>query len=283
MRHSEDKAIADPHTTAGWRAGSSGNSAPRHAALVVAHPGHELRVHHWLERTRAKVLVLTDGSGGAGASRLASTTAVLARTGAVPGPLYGRLSDRALYAALLAGDLPLFRALAAEIVAALRDLGAQVVAGDAIEGYNPSHDVCRLLVDAAVARLAAEGLPVANLEFPLDAAPEPLAARDREGGVELTLDDAALDRKLAAAFAYPELREETEAALARFGPERFRLETLRPARSGALCDRHPMPPYYETYGERQVAAGRYSEVLRCARHVEPVALDLAAWAADGAA
>src|SRR5207302_1404403 len=31
------------------------------SALLVAHPGHELRVHGWLERERPLVFVLTDG------------------------------------------------------------------------------------------------------------------------------------------------------------------------------------------------------------------------------
>lgn len=31
------------------------------AALVVAHPGHELRVYGWLEQARPRVFVLTDG------------------------------------------------------------------------------------------------------------------------------------------------------------------------------------------------------------------------------
>ena len=30
----------------------------RKAALIVAHPGHELRVHHWMELARPLVLVL---------------------------------------------------------------------------------------------------------------------------------------------------------------------------------------------------------------------------------
>ena len=34
--------------------------------LFVAHPGHELCVHGWLEIARPKVFVLTDGSGRSG-------------------------------------------------------------------------------------------------------------------------------------------------------------------------------------------------------------------------
>src|SRR5207253_5484219 len=31
------------------------------AALVIAHPGHELRVYHWLRLARPSVFILTDG------------------------------------------------------------------------------------------------------------------------------------------------------------------------------------------------------------------------------
>ncbi|HEX8245140.1 MAG TPA: hypothetical protein VF541_16635, partial [Longimicrobium sp.] len=48
-------------------------------ALVVAHPGHELRVYGWMERARPLVFVLTDGSGSGSEGRLESTTGVLAR------------------------------------------------------------------------------------------------------------------------------------------------------------------------------------------------------------
>src|SRR5438552_300306 len=70
------------------------------AALVIAHPGHELRVHAWVELARPLAFVLTDGSGHTGQSRLASTSRLLERTGAAPGGIYGRLTDRALYAAI---------------------------------------------------------------------------------------------------------------------------------------------------------------------------------------
>ena len=37
------------------------------------------------------------------------------------------------------------------------------------------------------------------------------------------------------------------------------------------------PPYYETYGEQQVAAGRYPQVIRLGEHVAPIAAALALW------
>src|SRR5215472_7452132 len=81
------------------------------ALLIVSHPGHELRVHHWLETSKPIVLVLTDGSGSVNGSRLASTTAVLVNAGARAGTIYGRFSDRELYAALVTKNRSLFRRL----------------------------------------------------------------------------------------------------------------------------------------------------------------------------
>jgi len=76
-------------------------------ALIIAHPGHELRVHHWLEKTRPLVFVLTDGSGRTAQSRLHSTTRILERAGATPvlsAPRAGA-PDWAVHALALLRDL----------------------------------------------------------------------------------------------------------------------------------------------------------------------------------
>src|SRR5947209_7156366 len=249
------------------------NSDSPRTALVVAHPGHELRVHRWLELTRPVVCVLTDGSGNHGVSRLGSTTAVLDRVGATPGPIYGRLSDRDLYRAILGGDLGLFSALVDELALGLT--GVDVVAGDAVEGYNPGHDVCRLLLNAAVLRLETEGRRIANFDFPLVGAPDDCPPGDLAAAVRLELDEDSLGRKLDAARAYPELAGEVDAALAAHGSHRFRVECLRPVRYGLdVGPLFPQPPFYETYGEQRVAQGLYGEVIRFRNHLEPLAAEL---------
>jgi hypothetical protein len=246
---------------------------PRRAALVVAHPGHELRVYRWLELTRPVVFVLTDGSGNHGVSRLASTTALLDRAGATAGAIYGRLSDRELYRAVLGGNLGLFTNLADELARDLADV--DVVAGDAVEGYNPGHDVCRLLVNAAVLRLEAEGRRIANLDFPLVGAPDDCPPCNCNETLRLELDEGALHRKLAAARTYPELAGEVDAALANHGSDRFRVECLRPVRYGLdLAPFFAHPPFYETHGENRVAMGLYGEVIRFQGHVAPLAAAL---------
>src|SRR3954454_11266423 len=108
--------------------------------LVVAHPGHELRVYGWLERERPEVFVLTDGSGSSGQSRVSSTVETLRRAGARPGSVFGRFSDRELYEVVLEGRTAVFTELARELAGAFVERGVEVVAADALEGYNPSHD-----------------------------------------------------------------------------------------------------------------------------------------------
>jgi AcrR family transcriptional regulator len=246
---------------------------------VIAHPGHELRVHHWLETAAPMVFVLTDGSGHAGVSRLASTTRLLARAGATPGSIYGRFSDRELYRALLDKDWDRFAVLADELAAALDAAGIEDVAGDAVEGFNPSHDVCRLLLNTALLRLAATtGRRPGNFEIPLESSPEECPAADLEESIRLRLDDAALERKLRAAAGYPEMAAEVERAFARHGRAPFAVECLRPVRYDLeIGGRFAHPPYYETYGERQVAAGHYRDVIRFREHLAPLAAALGEW------
>src|SRR5262245_43976834 len=111
------------------------------AALVVAHPGHELRVHGWLQQVRPLVCVMTDGSGRSGCSRVAATRRLLSEVGARPGGIYGRWTDARVYEALLGGEFAFFTAIAEELAATLVTEQIQYVATDAAEGYNPTHDI----------------------------------------------------------------------------------------------------------------------------------------------
>jgi hypothetical protein len=240
----------------------------RRAVLVIAHPGHELRIHGWLELARPTVCVLTDGSGHSASPRLASSSAILTRAGARLGPVFGRLTDRAIYAAVLARDTRRFADLAVELADVIVAEGADYVVGDALEGYNPAHDLCHVLVATVVALV---GGHVTGWDFPLMRPPDAYPAPPSGSAVTLALDDAAFARKLAAARAYPELTGEVVDAMSRETPVSFRRECLRPASATAIRGTPPEdPPYYETYGERQVAAGRYTEVIRWRAHMARV-------------
>jgi AcrR family transcriptional regulator len=229
-------------------------------------------VHGWLERERPEVFVLTDGSGSDRESRVPSTAELLRRAGARPGSVFGRFSDRELYEVILEGRIEVLAKLVGELADALIELGVEMVAADAIEGYNPSHDVCRVLTDAAVqVARRRTGRAIASYDFLLEGRSDVHPGND-SGSLRFELEDGALERKLAAARSYPEMAYEVDRAFERHGAAAFRIECLRPvdpeADVEALVEE---PPYYETYGEQQVAAGRYPQVLRFREHFLPLA------------
>ncbi|EEF62672.1 hypothetical protein [Pedosphaera parvula] len=245
----------------------------KRAALIIAHPGHELRVHHWLEEAKPVVLVLTDGSGRTSKSRLESTTRILQRAGARPGSIYGRFTDAGIYEIMLQGKsdlvLPLLNETAEFLIAEQIDY----VAGDALEGYNTSHELCRYLIGAAIELARRKtGREIANYDFLLTGRPDECPERLRANAIHLPLDDAAIARKLAAAEGYPELKHEVEGALKQFGKILFAQEWLRPVpnHTGINLD-HAEVPYYESYGEKQKAAGHYQHVIRFREHMLPLA------------
>lgn len=247
------------------------------SALVIAHPGHELRVYGWLEQARPEVFILTDGSGHGSASRLPSSARVVDRAGARPGPIFGRFSDRELYRLLLAGEVEVFARLTLELAGALAELGAAQVASDALEGYNPSHDLCRVVTDTAASIASRRtGRPIAIYDFPLEAAPDDCPEPLRPRAFRIELQGRDLERKLEVARGYPEMAFEVERNLGTHGAGAFAVECLRPVEPLGTADTDleslfSEPPYYERYGERQVKEGHYESVLRFREHFLPVA------------
>jgi len=259
-----------------------------------------LRVHGWLEAARPCVCVLTDGSGRTGRSRLDSTDRILDAAGARPAPVYGPFSDGELYAAVLEHEHPPFVRLVEELASTFVRERVGCVAGDAEEGYNPSHDICRLLVNAAVGLVhRTTAARIASYDFTLVGPPGHCPEHLRADSIRLDLDDAAFARKLSAAHNYPELLAEVEAALSgagsvafgahpdlarRTGREfggacanDFRVEWLRPVAAAGAGPSYlgvRERPFYEAYGEKQVRAGHYQRVLRYREHVLPLAAAL---------
>jgi hypothetical protein len=275
------------------------------AAVVVAHPGHEVRIHGWLERETPLVFVLTDGAGRAGLPRIDATAEYLKRFGMRPGCVFARFTDAEIYGLVLARDFAPFLRLSEELAEAFVGAGVGRVAGDASEGYNTTHDIARLVTNAAVEMAGrASGRRLDNYSFTLIKRPDHCPEPSRAEAVWLRLDDETFARKLDAAFEfYPELAAEARdtlrgegdrvvvdyfkldddehAATDLSGLDMFRVECLRPV---STCDRpfDSEKPYYERRGEERVAEGLYERVIRYREHMRPLADALAENAAGGA-
>ena len=232
--------------------------------LVFAHPGHELRAYHLLERVKPTVVVLTDGSGSTADSRLEASRALLTQAGAQLATTFGAVTDREAYATLMAADATPFLTQVHALADILVTEGVRAVLVDAAEGYNPVHDVCHWIGRAATMRARQFGARIDLFE--LDLVSHPDSSGD---GLRLELDDEAFARKLEATSRYAALEAEADALFDRYGRDAFRVEFLR-----RVIDDEPRQaswiPYYEEVGEARVRQGRYRSVLRYSSHVKPV-------------
>jgi hypothetical protein len=246
----------------------------RHSALVLAHPGHELKVFGWLAECRPMVHILTDGSGG-GVPRLHSTAKLLKRIGAAPGEVFGSVSDAQMYRAILERQIPVFVGMVDRLAASLIEHGTDFVAGDATEEFNPTHDICRALVNAAVfVAQQTSGRLITNYEFCLTEWERHRSEVHDHRCWHLRLNDSLLGEKLRAAADYVELKTEINKAIANKGQEYFRIECLRNV-AGPLATFFPestpaSQPYYETHGEDRVAQDKYASVIRYKQHMLPI-------------
>jgi hypothetical protein len=233
--------------------------------LLVAHPGHELLLHDWICRERPLVHVLTDGSGHSSAPRLAMTTEFLGNAGAAPGAIFGRLSDREAYSMILDGNIPLLQSLVRELAKELGKRQTTMVMCDATEGYNPVHDVCRLIAGAAIdlAKVDAKLYEYAVINGPdsFD------STEDEVLGFEL--DDAAFVAKLNTAGRFATVLPDIEDLLSRYGAEAYRREAFRRILDWTDLGADQSPAY-ERFGEMRVASDRYRRVIRKVEHIVPL-------------
>ncbi len=238
---------------------------PAGPVLVIAHPGHELRIWEWVTLHRPVVFILTDGSGGQGEARIGYSKKILLRAGATLGDWCGAFADREVYDLILQNQV---ERLAAE----LQLQPGRLVVGDLAEGYNTAHDLCRAMINAAVDLAAQDRAAVSrNLAFPLMGDPGKAWEGRLPAAGAIHLDETRLEAKLEAARGCGALRNEVEAALKATGKESFATEYLFETPVGPLRDAVPEePPFYETFGEKRVAEGSYQNVIRYRGHMLPL-------------
>src|SRR5436190_17949240 len=222
--------------------------------LLVAHPGHELLLHGWISRNKPVVHVLTDGTADSSGTRLARTAELLRDLGARSGAIFGRLSDREAYAMILERNTALLLSLVAELAAQLERDQPAIIVGDAAEGYNPVHDLCRLIAGAAIAMA---GVPTRQYEY---AVVNHLHSSDA-AAIVIDLDAAEYAAKMERARGQVAVLADIEELLSRHGADAYRREVLWPVVDWAALDGDAAPPLYERYGEERVAAGRYTTVI----------------------
>jgi len=240
--------------------------------MVIGHPGHELKVCGWITTHHPRVYVLTDGSGQNGVSRLSATENLLAELGAERGEIFGAATDAEIYEAILEQRVSFFLNILDAMAESLVSHSIDFVAGDLSEGFNPTHDLCREVIDAAVALAQrARNVSIPNYGFSLTEGESSYAPSHDRDCMHLRLDRDLLRRKLQAARRYAELSGEIQSAIQNYGEEYFGVECLKKNNLTAL----PLwaesgKPHYERWGEQRKAQGKYTSVIRYREHIVPI-------------
>jgi hypothetical protein len=248
--------------------------------MVFGHPAHELAVFGVLQRYRPSIVIITDGGSP---SRLEQSRIGLASIGLLGHATFLNYTESSFYKALIEGDVALFDDVAQRLRSVVGAARPEQVFCDAIEFYNPVHDITLPIVRAALDGRAGTEIFEIPLVYQKDEPGEvyeiqrlPIAYENRRIVHHLT--PAELDCKVEARDriytslhdqAGPEFRELSHGHLSR--------EELASAGPGLPSPRESGRALrYEWRARLLRAQGLIESEITFARHYLPLAAQLAA-------
>jgi hypothetical protein len=243
-------------------------------ALIIGHPGHELRAYTFVKKYKPDVFILTDGSGLNKASRIHETIKILDSLGAKFQDSIKIFTDIELYNIILEQDLSeilLYKNSLKDVI--IRNQ-YDIIVGDALEGFNPTHDICRYLINGIVSDISVNNNSekILNYDLVLDSAPNNISIDNNVEGLSFQLSDEEFQMKVNAAMNYPELKYEVDTAIEKYGKEVFSWESFgRVSDLNQISNWDTLKPYYEDFGEKRVGEGSYSRVITFENHIKPIA------------
>jgi hypothetical protein len=116
---------------------------------VFSHPNHEIAVYATLRRVKAHTVFLTDGGG---MSRVRETLLGLGRIDLLDRAIFLGYPEQAFYRALIEKDSEFFAVVARSLRSVCRQVRPHQVICDAVEFYNPVHDMTAPVVRLALSR-----------------------------------------------------------------------------------------------------------------------------------
>ena len=109
--------------------------------MIFGHPAHELALFGFLQRFRPQIAVITDGGGE---ERIRQSRIGLESIGLEA--TYLKFAENDFYAALLRRDVSFFEAVSESLSLEIAALQPDQIFCDAVEFYNPVHDITLPLV-----------------------------------------------------------------------------------------------------------------------------------------
>ncbi len=251
------------------------------AAVITGHPAHGLRIHRFLEIYKPRFYVITDGSGSSGVSKLSNIQDIIERCEATCSGVMGRFTDAEIYRIIRRFDTDTLVHLVDEIANDLDENEIDLIVGDSIEGLSPTHDLCRYLINTAVAVCRQRyGREIENFDFPLHGPPDDCPPSLADRAIWIKLSEAEFARKMDSILQFPGINADTGHAFKNYGETAFRTECLRPVidlEKYSSWDGNR--PFYESYGAEKVKDRLYDDVIYYEKHLLPIARFLTNYAA----
>lgn len=199
---------------------------------IFGHPGHELAILGVIQCYRPDIVIITDGGS---AARVQESRDGLASVGLLDRATYLHYSEGSFYEALLDQNLGYFTEVVHRLRSVIAHCRPEQVFCDAIEFYNPVHDISLPIVRAAIGRASNVAVYEVPLVYQKDAAGEvyeiqrlPPALTARR--VTHTLSPVHVDRKAAALHRiYTSLHNQAGPMLRSLSREHLGLEEMAAA------------------------------------------------------
>lgn len=194
---------------------------PGNYALTIAHPGHELRLHGFLEQARPFVFILTDGSHRTGQDMMMDSIKSISKAikngiQTVPGDNswnrvfmydfpenqqgYEHVKDSQIYYELLNQRTDFFVLFINLIAKNLVKYKIDYLISDSSEGTNVCHEITRMMAEIAVQRVKKKtGKEIIEYDFAID---KPFNEDINDECIRIQLEDEAVERKLDAILKY---------------------------------------------------------------------------------
>jgi LmbE family N-acetylglucosaminyl deacetylase len=249
--------------------------------MIFAHPSHELGLFGLAQKVEADFLFLTDGNVR---ERIAESRAALATISRVAGARYLEIPEFTVYEKVIERDLDFFREIVHRVREVVDEVEPDQILCDAVEFYNPSHDMTLPITLAALA-----GREVDLYEVPLihelrDGEQRYVMQRvvpSRRGeavAIHLTPEETAA-KKHARDEIYLALKADLGQTVTGVSDEALSLEEVRLADRGLAKPPDECVLRYDYRGRKLKERGEVDQALSYAEHYRPVAAALLAAAA----
>ena len=245
--------------------------------VVLSHPNHEAAIFGIVQRLRPKLVVLTDGGGD---PRPAESRQALDRIGLLDRASFLDFRESDFYRALLDHDLDYFRSVIGRLRIELEEFGPKQVICDAVEFYNPVHDLTLPIVRAALGAAPPAQIFEAPLIYQIagqnagnsesyELQRFPPSRRDGQIEFRLSMDEHAA--KLAARDqVYGSLRKQIGTLLDRTSADHFATEVIGPAANGLLEPNSDQSLRYDWRAKLLLARGQIKRAITRAGHYVPL-------------